>query len=155
MKVKKYFAVALLAALTQSALGTDLYVYSLSSSQPVKLVNDFKSVTFGSSSISVEQADGSTVNVSLSDFDFMKFSPAHIQTGIETVAKATARLHFDGSKLRADNGTIVGVYAADGTALLGNGGSKSEVVLPVAAQRGMYVVKVKTSKGVETVKITK
>ena len=157
MTIKKLLTLALVATTVGTANATDLYVYSLSNPSPVKQLNSIRYVEFSAADITVKQQMGTTTKVALADFDFLKFSPATIVTGIGDVMSDNikARVSVDGGKVKVTGGTIDGLYAADGRLLSPSGQNVSEAQLPQGERHGIYIVKVKTASGTKSYKITK
>ena len=156
MTIKKLLTVCLFAATAGTVGATDLYVYSLTNPTPVKQLNSFRSVEFGNTAITVRQYSGSTTTINLADFDFLKFSPATIVTGIGTVKQgdAEAKVSVENGIVKVYGGEIAGMYAADGRQLAPAGKALTEAALPAAEHHGIYIVKVKTATGTKTYKIT-
>lgn len=82
MIFKNLVSIAVVAMTASVAHATDLYVYSLSRTAPVAQLNSIQYVEFGTTDITVKQLTGTTTKVALTDFDFLKFSPATIVTAI-------------------------------------------------------------------------
>lgn len=58
-------------------------------------------------------------------------------------------------KVKVTGGEITGFYASDGKMLAPSNKALQEVNIPENSRHGVYIVKVKTSKGNRTYKITK
>lgn len=155
MKIRNLLSTAFMAIVASTANATDLYVYSLSSPTPVKQLNSIRYVEFGTADITVKQQMGTTTKVLLSDFDFLKFSPATIITGIGNVEDDEAFVTVSDGKVKVTGGEITGFYASDGKMLAPSNKALHEVNIPENSRHGVYIVKVKTSKGSRTYKITK
>ena len=82
MIFKNLVSIAVVAMTASVAHATDLYVYSLSRTAPVAQLNSIQYVEFGTTDITVKQLMGTTTKLALTDFDFLKFSPATIVTAI-------------------------------------------------------------------------
>ena len=133
MIFKNLVSIAVVAMTASVAHATDLYVYSLSRTAPVAQLNSIQYVEFGTTDITVKQLTGTTTKVALTDFDFLKFSPATIVTG----------------------GEIAALYTSDGKLLATGKKGQQALTLPADSRHGIYIIKVLTANGTKSFKFTR
>lgn len=158
MIFKNLVSIAVVAMTASVAHATDLYVYSLSRTAPVAQLNSIQYVEFGTTDITVKQLTGTTTKVALTDFDFLKFSPATIVTAIGNVEGQNPTVTISQHKVTVTGGEIAALYTSDGNdgKLLATGKKGQQALtLPADSRHGIYIIKVLTANGTKSFKFTR
>lgn len=155
MTIKKLLTIVLVTAQAASMGATDLYVYSKDKPQAVAQLSGIGSVDFGTDDITVSQLSGAKTTIAIADVDFMKFTPANIVTAIGDTPADGVRLVVAGNKISVAGGTIAGIYGQDGRMMAPAAQGLHEMPLPGGCRRGIYIVKVQTSTGTVSYKLTR
>lgn len=155
MIFKNLVSIAFVAMTASVAHATDLYVYSLSCTAPVAQLNSIQYVEFGTTDITVKQLMGTTTKLALTDFDFLKFSPATIVTAIGHVEGQNYTVTISQHKVTVKGGEIAALYTSDGKLLASGKKGQQALTLPADSRHGIYIIKVLTANGTKSFKFTR
>lgn len=152
---KNLVSIAVVAMTASVAHATDLYVYSLSRTAPVAQLNSIQYVEFGTTDITVKQLMGTTTKLALTDFDFLKFSPATIVTAIGHVEGQNHTVTISQHKVTVKGGEIAALHTSDGKLLASGKKGQQALTLPADSRHGIYIIKVLTANGTKSFKFTR
>lgn len=89
--MKKTAALAALLAMSALASAKDVYVYSTGIYTPVLHMQEMQCITFGEEGIEVTDVNGSSQSVSYENFDYFRFYPTPVPTGIQAISQKAGR----------------------------------------------------------------
>lgn len=102
---KKTAALAALLAMSALASAKDVYVYSTGIYTPVLHMQEMQCITFGEEGIEVTDVNGSSQSVSYENFDYFRFYPTPVPTGIQAISQKAGRKRIY---------SLSGVYMGEG-----------------------------------------
>ena len=157
MKIKFLAAVGLMLV-SGMAFGSDVYVYNGKGTNPIKLMQDVKKITFTENAMTVIATEAEET-VNFADFTHFTFSPEKEGAVAELQADGTVKVFTVGNILTvkaAQPIANVTVYSMQGSKLMELQPMQSEVSQSIEnCQAGIYLVKVVAGSNESVYKIIK